>query len=641
MFPIKLKKINNYKYLEINFKKNIMSEKIRKIILKFIFFRILLLHTNILCQVKIDDMLNKAYSQMKQLPVESTLYFSRNMKCSSYSSTACLCLVNRSLYKIEGENNYFLLFNISNYADSYYYELNLYDSNDEHTNCIISHFVNNSTLIFKYYSINIINNSFNNSDFPYYNNLMNPFNRGISCYIKNINFTFLCYFLNEEKKLLEFKVVKDHQNDKLIFSFKSENIPNYERYIKNNTLIMPSFLKERLKFFSCLYFFRNDSFGIIIKRPENFDNDVKNYVFYCDKNEKIVLFSVLKNYCNSNSVLEKFYSKIDVNSLIKPETIELDADLSIMNNQQSLCLDDMESKIFFTPEKEIFHFQFNENTDNMIHSTEIFIDFPSTNTPINEKISYTTNNKDNENFNIIENTTNYNYNIPIKEVNIKELTILIVNITKEKILENINEIMGNVDIGETYEYQKDDLNILIYPTDSKLLTNKTHIDFIECELTLRAYYNLSNESIITFFQMEISNKNERSLINQVEYQVYDEQRNPLDLSLCNDSNIKVFYGIKNNSGLDISIFNSFKESGVNIFNISDEFFNDVCYPYSEDGNDLILEDRIKNVYQNFTLCEEGCSFDSIDISTMLISCQCNVKENITTVVKEIQEEAAE
>ena len=165
MFPIKLKKINNYKYLEINFKKNIMSEKIRKIILKFIFFRILLLHTNILCQVKIDDMLNKAYSQMKQLPVESTLYFSRNMKCSSYSSTACLCLVNRSLYKIEGENNYFLLFNLSNYSDSYYYELNLYDSKEDHTNCIISHFVNNSTLIFQYYSINIINNTdINNTD---------------------------------------------------------------------------------------------------------------------------------------------------------------------------------------------------------------------------------------------------------------------------------------------------------------------------------------------------------------------------------------------------------------------------------------------------------------------------------------------
>ena len=71
--------------------------------------------------------------------------------------------------------------------------------------------------------------------------------------------------------------------------------------------------------------------------------------------------------------------------------------------------------------------------------------------------------------------------------------------------------------------------------------------------------------------MEISNKNSRSLTNQVEYQVYDEQKRQLDLSLCNNTNIKIFYGIKNNSDLDMSVLNSFKDSGVNVFNISDEF----------------------------------------------------------------------
>jgi hypothetical protein len=236
----------------------------------------------------------------------------------------------------------------------------------------------------------------------------------------------------------------------------------------------------------------------------------------------------------------------------------------------------------------------------------------------------------------IENTT-----IPQVIEQIKELALPKANITKEEILENIGQIMNNTIIGETYEYQEEDFSILIYPTDSSLLTNKTHIDFIECESVLKSHYNLSNESIITFFQMEISNKNSHSLINQVEYQVYDEQKRQLDLSLCNNTNIKIFYGIKNNSDLDMSILNSFKDSGVNVFNISDEFFNDVCYPYSEGGNDLILEDRVKEIYQNFTLCEEGCSYDSIDIYNMLISCQCNVKENMTTIVTEIKEEAAE
>ena len=62
------------------------------------------------------------------------------------------------------------------------------------------------------------------------------------------------------------------------------------------------------------------------------------------------------------------------------------------------------------------------------------------------------------------------------------------------------------------------------------------------------------------------------------------------------------------------------------------------YSYSENGNDLILEDRIKDIYQDFTLCEEGCYSDKIDINNMLISCQCNIKENITTEIKEINDE---
>ena len=55
--------------------------------------------------------------------------------------------------------------------------------------------------------------------------------------------------------------------------------------------------------------------------------------------------------------------------------------------------------------------------------------------------------------------------------------------------------------------------------------------------------------------MEISNGNEKSLINQVEYLVYDEEKNSLDLSKCNNSNIKILYGIKPNSNLDMSVLN--------------------------------------------------------------------------------------
>ena len=47
--------------------------------------------------------------------------------------------------------------------------------------------------------------------------------------------------------------------------------------------------------------------------------------------------------------------------------------------------------------------------------------------------------------------------------------------------------------------------------------------------------------------MEIYNKKEKSLVNQLEYQVYDDHRNLLDLSICKDLDISISYSIKENN----------------------------------------------------------------------------------------------
>ena len=128
--------------------------------------------------------------------------------------------------------------------------------------------------------------------------------------------------------------------------------------------------------------------------------------------------------------------------------------------------------------------------------------------------------------------------------------------------------------------------------------------------------------------MEINNKNEKSLVNQVEYQVYDENKTLLDLSLCNETNIKIFYAIKNNL-LNISSISAFKDFGVDVFNIKDSFFNDICSPYSDSKNDMVLKDRIKYIFKNYSLCDEGCIYDEFNIEYNTISCNCNVKTNIS------------
>lgn len=207
----------------------------------------------------------------------------------------------------------------------------------------------------------------------------------------------------------------------------------------------------------------------------------------------------------------------------------------------------------------------------------------------------------------------------------------IVNFTKENLFDEIQSIVDKIEIGKTYEKIEDDFSLYIYPTNSTFLTSVTHVNFSECESILRKHYKMPDSSIMTFFQVELKNDDSNSLINQVEYQAY-YNNTFLNLSLCNNTNIKVYYSIKDNSFIDFSSVASFQDSGIDVFNINDSFFNDICHPYSNGEDDLILKDRIKDIYLNYSLCEQGCTYNEVDLDYMTILCDCKVKDNISTVV---------
>ena len=169
--------------------------------------------------------------------------------------------------------------------------------------------------------------------------------------------------------------------------------------------------------------------------------------------------------------------------------------------------------------------------------------------------------------------------------------------------------------------------MIIKPTNSTPLPNMTYIEFDGCEQIIRKSYNISNSSIITFVQIEIENKDDNSLYNQIKYFSFDEEMKELDLSICKDVDTQIHYAIKDNIKLDVSSISDFKELGIDILNLKDRFFTDLCYSFSDSNKDMILEDRIKYIYQNYSLCEKGCSYDSIDIENMNIVCNCKIKGN--------------
>ena len=157
---------------------------------------------------------------------------------------------------------------------------------------------------------------------------------------------------------------------------------------------------------------------------------------------------------------------------------------------------------------------------------------------------------------------------------------------------------------------------------------------------MRKYYNISDSRIITFFQFEFDNDDPESYINQVEYQTYNDEMLLLDLSLCKDVNIKIYHEIKERVYIDESLTSSFEDLGIGIFDIKDSFFNDLCNSYSDNGNDIILQDRIKYIYQNYSLCNKECTYNSIDIGNMTIACDCAVKENLSTIITPLNSEEA-
>ena len=78
--------------------------------------------------------------------------------------------------------------------------------------------------------------------------------------------------------------------------------------------------------------------------------------------------------------------------------------------------------------------------------------------------------------------------------------------------------------------------------NSKIHENiTTYIDFSNCEKRLRQKNELSESSVLTLYQIEIDNTNQQSLINHVEYAVFNENKEKLDLSICENEFIEINY----------------------------------------------------------------------------------------------------
>ena len=210
-----------------------------------------------------------------------------------------------------------------------------------------------------------------------------------------------------------------------------------------------------------------------------------------------------------------------------------------------------------------------------------------------------------------------------------------IDVMKEELKNNLDDLMKIIEIGKKYEINGNNYNLTITPINNQEFKS-TSVDFSLCEEILRKEYNLSSDEMLTILQIEIDKMNERALTNQIEYAIYSELKQKLNLSFCNNVEIKIIYDIKNQSLLNKAMISHYSSLGIDIFDKKDSFFNDLCYPFSISNSDIILKDRVLDIYQNYSLCDNGCEYEKINIENMTIICSCKVKKEINTEVAELE-----
>ena len=201
--------------------------------------------------------------------------------------------------------------------------------------------------------------------------------------------------------------------------------------------------------------------------------------------------------------------------------------------------------------------------------------------------------------------------------------------TKEELINDFDELIKDKEPEQSYVINGDDYTVIIKPVNSYVEESTVNIDFTECEKVLKEKYPNKQFRIL---QINMENKNENCLTDQVEYKIYDEVGNEMDLSICDNVEILIEYEIKNTSLLNLEQISNFQSQGIDIFNLNHDFFNDICYSYSDNGSnsDMILSDRVADIYQNFSICGEGCEYESFNTEKLSANCNCKVKQEVST-----------
>ena len=411
---------------------------------------------------------------------------------------------------------------------------------------------------------------------------------------------------------------------------------NIEKSIMNESDIEEIFTEEK----SSQEFIENTTYNNLTIN-DTYYNDKKTENLFSDKaKEETIINDYTDNLLFSEETQKEFFTEEKTKEKSTDEKLEEFSDFNIKTEEKTIItikesteeiIKNINTTGFITEEKStinpIEEITIVDALINIKNSTEVIF---------NEKDSDTINITNivtiQENITEIDNITSTQI-ITTNEIIPQNVIIIPTNLTKENMVGDLSTILANKEIGINYKYIGPNYTLIIKPINSEEFNkDSTNIDFSQCEKKLREKYNIPDSEILTITQLEINNTNLQVLTNQVEYKIFDANKNPLDISICKDSGIVINQIMNSNSlnSIKLDLVKEFKNLDVDVFNISDPFFNDLCKPFNYQNNDIILEDRYNFIYQNYSFCEKGCNSTNIDFEKKIVTCECQVKQEMST-----------
>ena len=437
----------------------------------------------------------------------------------------------------------------------------------------------------------------------------------LSSFTKNCN--DICFTVKEPKFIIqrskciencEYDDIYKLEYNNICYEYKSNSTTIYKSNSSNEIISYESNYDTMIVYNTNII---NDISNVIISDSmiTNINNINVNISYKNNQNSTIITKS---NYANDIISFESYSNSIsEYNSIFTTENISYEINTnsdSIITLNPDITNDNIsieENPVIIINPNITNSILSYENNSNLIIINNPNITYININTYLGLNLSY---------------FLNYNlYSIYLNYTKNKEDFI---TYFKDEVLDDSNY---NMIYKIIKEYKKDiiikDIDAIYQFTSSdNQKTNEyyniSNILLGKCETKLKKNNNIDDNE--TLFIFKIDKFIEGSLIPIVEYEIYNIKKKSLELlnlDICNDSKINIFYPV------DI------EEDKLFLYNRSSEFYTDICFTYTADnGTDITLNDRKNNyINKNMSICEVDCELDGYNNTNKKVSCECQVK----------------